>query len=255
MKFKIVTYSLSWLALSLLIVGATIGLIVSFQQLEPGGYHIVFLSLAWIIVVASGIYLFIFASKEILRRELEKKESELPDSKAVIKKERQAKSETEGLNIDPVARKIVRRTSSEKEPSEWGNELLKMLAAELEIMSGVFYFRNKKNLFESLATYALSHIQQAYTFEEGEGLSGQAALNKQNSVYTTIPDEYTEVCSGLGKVKPTYLAMIPIVVKEKCIAVIECTGFKYTGAEIEQLFQIVARELSAKIDMEKSKNE
>ncbi len=251
MKFKIVKYSISWLALSLLIVGATIGLIVSFQQLKPGEFDIVFLSLAWIIVVASGIYLFVFASKEILRREFIKKEAELSDKQPVTKKESPAKSKTTGLNIDTVARKIVRRTSSDKEPSEWGNELLKMLSTELEIMSGVFYFRNKKNKFEPVATYALSHAQQAYTFEEGEGLNGQVALIKLNSVYTTIPDEYTEVCSGLGKVKPIYLAIIPIVVKEKCIALIECTGFKFTSAEIEQLFQIIARELSAKIELGK----
>ncbi len=255
MKFKIVKYNKLWLVLSLLIVGATMGLIVSYKQLDPGEYHIVFLSIAWIVVVASGIYLFVFASKEVLLRDLKTKETGLTEVKDKVRKERPAKSETETLNIDSVARKIVRRISSEKEPTEWGNELLKMLATELEIMSGVFYFRNKEDKFESLATYAFSHAQQAYVFKEGEGLTGQTALNKTNSVYTTIPDEYTEVCSGLGKVKPTYLAMIPIVVKEKCIAVIECTGFKFTGAEIEQLFQIVARELSAKIESERAKNE
>lgn len=231
------------------------GLIVSFMQLEPRGYNIVFHSLAWIIVIASGIYLFIYASKEILRMELAKKESESADDQPVIKKEKQSKSETDVLNIDPVARKIVRRVPLEKDPSEWGHELLKMLSTELEIMSGVFYFRNKKNNFESVATYAFAHAHQPYTFTEGEGLTGQVALNKLNAVYTTIPDEYSKVFSGLGKVKPKYLAMIPIVVKEKCIAVIECAGFRFTGAEIEQLFQIVARELSAKIDSEGLKNE
>ncbi len=248
MKFRIVKYSISWLAVSFLIAGATMGLIVSFKHIESSWSSAMLLSLAWLMVVASGIYLFNYASKEILRKELAKEEELLNKEHPEIKREKKKPiTESESLNIDQVARKIVRRLSTEDSPSDWGNELLAMLSTELEIMSGVFYFRNKKNIFESVATFAFVHAHEPYSFIEGEGLTGQTASNKAISVYTTIPDDYSEVFSGLGNVKPTYIAMVPIVVKEKCIAVIECAGFKFQGEEIEHLFQIVAREISAKI--------
>ncbi len=249
MKLRIVKYSVSWLALILLIASATMGLAVSFRTLEPGGIDIVFLSLAWIFVVASGTWLFVFASREILRKELEKKEAELIVSKPEKKREsKKPTSETDSLDIDSVARKIVRRTSPVDVPADWGNSLLALLSSELEIMSGVFYHRNKKNVFESVASYAFSHAHEPYTFKEGEGLTGQAVMNKQLAIYTTIPDDYAEVFSGLGKVKPSYMVIAPIVVKNKCLAVFECAGFKYTSAEIEHVLQIVSRELANKIE-------
>ena len=246
MKNRMVKYSVAWIALALLIAGATMGLLLSFRHLEAGRYDFIFLSLTWIIVVAAGIFLFNFASKEILRIEIADQEKE--DAKKIPERRREKKkpvAESESLDIDSVARKILRRISPESPPAEWGNELLGMLSSELEIMSGVFYYRNKKNVFESAATYAFAHAHEPYSFKEGEGLTGQAASNKAVTVYKTIPDEYSEVFSGLGKVKPTYLAMVPIVVKEKCIAVFECAGFKFTGPEVEHLFQIVAREIAA----------
>lgn len=248
MKLRIVKYSISWLALILLIGAATMGLAVSFQSLEPGAHDIVFLTLAWVLVVASGIWLFIYASKENLRRGMEKEEAKIMESKPERKREsKKAISETDSLDIDSVARKIVRRTSPDEAPAEWGKDLLAMLSSELEIMSGVFFHKNNKNIFESVASFASSHAHEPYTFKEGEGLTGQVVMNKQLALYTTIPDDYSEVFSGLGKVKPSYLAIVPIIVKNKCIAVFECAGFKYTSAEIEHVLQIVSRELAAKI--------
>lgn len=248
MKHRIVKYSVAWIALAILIASATIGLLVNFRDLEPGRYDYIFLSFSWVLVVASGFYLFNYASKEILRRDIEKKEEEEAAKKTVKKREKkQTVTESESLDIDPVARKILRRISPENPAKEWGKELLDMLSSELEIMSGVFYFRNKKNIFESVATYAIAHAHEPYSFKEGEGLSGQAVSNRSITVYKTIPDEYSEVCSGLGKVKPTYLAIVPIVVKEKCIAIFECAGFKFSVPELEHLFQILSREIASTI--------
>lgn len=249
MKLRMVKYSVSWLALILLITAATMGLIVSFKQLEPGGYDIVFLCLAWIVVVASGIWLFIYATREILHKEIEKQEAINAEASPERKREKKRSIlEGDSLDIDSVARKIIRRLAPDQPPAVWGNDLLSLLSSELEIMSGIFYYRSRKNIFESAATYAFSHAHEHYSFKEGEGLTGQAAQNQQQIIYTTIPDEYSEVFSGLGSIRPTYIAMIPVVVKNKCLAVIECAGFKYKRTELEQLFQIISRELAAKID-------
>lgn len=248
MKYRIAKYSVAWIVLILLILSATMGLIVSFQNLEAGRYDFIWLSLTWILVVVSGIFLFNFASREILRLEIIRKEEEEAAQKPEkIREKKKAIVESEALDIDSVARKIARRISPEKPAGEWGNDLLKLFSSELEIMSGIFYSRNKENIFESVATYACAHTHEPYSFMEGEGLTGQVAANKTLRVYKTIPDEYTEVFSGLGKMKPSYLAIVPVIVNKKCIAVFEIAGFKFKVEEVEHLLQIVAREIASKI--------
>ncbi|MDA3823454.1 MAG: GAF domain-containing protein, partial [Bacteroidales bacterium] len=142
---------------------------------------------------------------------------------------------------------IVRRVNPNDNPEKWGLQLLKQLVAEIEIMSGLFYFKNEKNIFESASTYAYPLSIEPYSFAAGEGITGQVAKNKQISVYRSIPEDYKEVFSGLGKEKPSYLAIIPILIEDVTIAVIEIAGFKWSDEKLEQLFQIIARGLSEKI--------
>ncbi|MDT8432403.1 MAG: GAF domain-containing protein, partial [Bacteroidales bacterium] len=84
-------------------------------------------------------------------------------------------------------------------------------------------------------------------FVEGEGLNGQVAKNGQVQVIRNIPDHYATVFSGLGSGKPAYLAIIPLVANEHTLAVIEVAGFRWSDDNLEQLFHVIARTLSEKI--------
>ena len=150
------------------------------------------------------------------------------------------------MDFAAIARKIVRRTPENAALDELGKGLLKNLARELEIMSGIFYLE-KNGSFEAVSNYALVGSHQPYTFTSGEGLTGQAARNQQLMVISQIPEGYTEVYSGLGKAMPSYLAIVPLIHKGKTIALIECTGYKYSPQEIENMFRILARELMNKL--------
>jgi hypothetical protein len=56
-----------------------------------------------------------------------------------------------------------------------------------------------------------------------------------------------DVYSGLGKARPAYLAIIPLIHKNKTVAVLECSGYKYDPHDIENMFRIFSRDLMDKI--------
>ena len=150
------------------------------------------------------------------------------------------------FDIVATARKLVRRMPEDVPLEEWGKALMKHLAGELEIMSGIFYIRKKK-CFEATTIYALALPEEPYSFKEGEGLTGQVARSQQIMVLTSLPEGHVKVYSGLGKSEPSYLAVVPLIHKNKTIAVLECSGYRYDPQNIESMFRIFARDLMEKL--------
>ncbi|MFO7933236.1 MAG: GAF domain-containing protein [Bacteroidales bacterium] len=128
---------------------------------------------------------------------------------------------------------------------ETGNMLLQNLAREVEIMAGIFYVK-KKDRFEATSTYAIVSPDEPGSFKEGEGLTGQVAKNRQVMVITDLPGDHLEVFSGLGKAKPAYLAIAPLVRRNRTVAVLECSGYRYDPHDIENMLRILSRDLMQK---------
>jgi hypothetical protein len=236
-------YLFGWIALITVIISALLLLLIA-----GSGASIRFfpLLLCWIMVVAPAIYLFVSASNRSLKNvKIEKPSGEgMKPSRSVEK----VSAKQEAFDIKGAAARIVRRTDPTGDPNNWGDQLLKRLVADLEIMSGIFYHINEAGTFESLSTYAYPHTSEPYTFKEGEGLTGQAVKNRQVTLFRSIPDEYMAVFSGLGSGKPAYLAIVPILAANEPVAVVEIAGFRWSEENLEQFFQIIARELAKKIN-------
>ena len=66
-------------------------------------------------------------------------------------------------------------------------------------------------------------------------------------VLTSLPEDYLEVYSGLGKAQPSYLAIVPFIHKGRTMAVLECSGYRYDPHDIENMFRIFARDLMDKL--------
>ena len=60
----------------------------------------------------------------------------------------------------------------------------------------------------------------------GEGLVGQAFLERQTVVLTKVPQGYTTITSGLGDATPGYLIVVPMIYNEVVTAVLELAGFR-----------------------------
>lgn len=111
----------------------------------------------------------------------------------------------------------------------------------VESSHAVFYSRdiNAKGdepTFKLLASYAFKERKQISNLVRlGDGLIGQAVMEKSPILLTDVPSDYIQISSGLGKAAPLNLYVLPILFEGDVIAVLEMASFKkYT--DLQQSF-------------------
>src|SRR5581483_9900573 len=67
-------------------------------------------------------------------------------------------------------------------------------------------------------------------FDLGEGLIGQAALEKKRIIVTEIPPDYVHIQSGVGEASPRNIVVLPVVFEDQVKAVIELGSFQEFNA-------------------------
>ena len=106
--------------------------------------------------------------------------------------------------------------------------ILSELASLVSAQQGAFYMMDNANgdsELKLLASYAQQQGNGAKNcFKIGEGLVGQAALEKRPLLLTEIPSDYTRVSSGLGEFPPTNIVVLPILFEGEVKAVMELSS-------------------------------
>lgn len=95
---------------------------------------------------------------------------------------------------------------------------------------GLIYILNKEDIQPTLelkAHYAASgkHLENIRVFE-GEGFVGSCFKSRNVTEVKDLPEEYFNISSGLGDIKPSNLLFIPIKQKDTVIGVIEISRFE-----------------------------
>ncbi|HTK50028.1 MAG TPA: HAMP domain-containing protein [Gemmatimonadaceae bacterium] len=88
-------------------------------------------------------------------------------------------------------------------------------------------------LIASYAYRARKHVGNRFAI--GEGLVGQAALEKQPILLQNVPDDYIQITSGLGEAPPRNIIVLPILFEGEVKAVIELASF-LPFSQIHQTF-------------------
>jgi signal transduction histidine kinase/CheY-like chemotaxis protein/HAMP domain-containing protein len=87
-----------------------------------------------------------------------------------------------------------------------------------------------------LATYAYRERKHVATrFRLGEGLVGQAALERKSILLTRVPGDYIAISSGLGEAAPLNVIVLPVLFEDEVRAVIELASFEPFSA-IHRIF-------------------
>jgi hypothetical protein len=143
----------------------------------------------------------------------------------------------------------LRTVKGDKEILQSG---LQSICKQLDAGQGAAYQAGQENdtRFVELKTgYALSISESTvtrYTF--GEGLIGQAAVNRQALYLDELPEGYIKIISGLGSASPRYLLIAPVISGEQLLAVLEIASFTSLNADqrkfVEQGAQLIADKLS-----------
>src|SRR5438552_3670983 len=77
-----------------------------------------------------------------------------------------------------------------------------------------------------ISSYGLKERKTASNrFALGEGLVGQAALEKQSIVLADPPGDYVKIASGLGEATPRAVIVMPVPFEDRVMAVVELASF------------------------------
>ena len=106
------------------------------------------------------------------------------------------------------------------------SDVITFVAKRLGAQVGAIYTNDGKGLLRLRATYAYKTRKNlSNVFKLGEGLVGQAALEKQSILITRVPQNYIAVSSGLGEMPPTGILITPLVYNDAVLGVVEIGAF------------------------------
>ncbi len=117
----------------------------------------------------------------------------------------------EALRGDPDIETLASRTLSE-------------MARYLNAQVGAFYVMGHGGdpSLSLMGSYAYNKRKNlSNVFRPGEGLVGQAALEKQQILLRNIPEDYVRVTSGLGEHVPRFICVTPVLLDDRVLGVIE----------------------------------
>ncbi len=135
--------------------------------------------------------------------------------------------------------KFTRMLQGQKDMLTVGKLILSELAPVVSAQHGVFYVMENPReeateegehndpYLKLLASYAFRNRKNMNNrFKLGEGLVGQAALEKERILITKAPKDYVEITSGLGQAPPTNIIVLPVLFEGQVKAVMELSSFE-----------------------------
>ncbi|MBF0302882.1 MAG: response regulator [Desulfamplus sp.] len=127
---------------------------------------------------------------------------------------------------------------------------IEFIASYINGVVGTFFVKSETdNDFKMVASYAFKTRKGIYNrFKLGEGLNGQAALEKKTIIFTEVPESYIRIESSLGNATPKNIIVLPVIYEDDVKGVIEIgTSGQFSQLHIEFL-EIAAEILAVSIN-------
>ncbi|MCI5209740.1 MAG: HAMP domain-containing protein, partial [Candidatus Electrothrix sp. ATG2] len=133
--------------------------------------------------------------------------------------------------------------------------IMNYLASYLGAQVGTLYIK-EKDLLRLRASYAYTTRKNiADRFAVGEGMVGQAALEKKIIIISNVPDDYIQVTSGLGEKQPHNILLVPFMYNEGVKAVLELGSFTaFTELQVSFL-EGISEKLAVAINGAQARNQ
>ncbi|MBN2010243.1 response regulator [candidate division KSB1 bacterium] len=118
-------------------------------------------------------------------------------------------------------------TQGVQKVSELAQNIITFLCNYMKVQIGAIYLFEKNEVLKLTGTYAYnSRKQLSDEFRIGEGIIGQAAMEKQHILITNVPENYSVISSGLGEAVPRHLVVLPFYFENQLIGVLELGSFE-----------------------------
>ncbi|MBI9077076.1 MAG: GAF domain-containing protein, partial [Desulfatibacillum sp.] len=145
-------------------------------------------------------------------------------------------------------------TRGEQDLPTLGRNVITFLAKYLDARIGAFYMVSDAGILKLVGSYAYT-LRKGLSNEYriGEGLVGQAALEKETIVLTDVPDDYIKVRSGVGSAGPTSIVVMPVLDNGELKGVVELGAFRDLGERELRLLHQVAEIIGVTISTAQSR--
>jgi len=123
---------------------------------------------------------------------------------------------------------ILRQNSDNMD--KLAKNIITKLIDYLEVNQGAIYILNEddnQNKFFEMKS-AIAYGRDRFikkTFELKEGLVGRCAFEKLPVYLKELPEEYIQLTSGLGTAEPNFLLLVPLMINDNVLGVIELASF------------------------------
>ena len=99
----------------------------------------------------------------------------------------------------------------EKDIPELAQDIISQLTSYLNAQLGAIYVADNGH-FNLAASYAFHQRKGNVSIvQKGQGLVGQAALEKKPIIFSNVPDDYVKINSGLGEIAPRHILVYPFL--------------------------------------------
>ncbi len=156
--------------------------------------------------------------------------------------------------------KLNEEISGEQELSILAKKIITFLATYLEFPVGALYVaqeadgRHSEAGLQLMGSFALQRRKHSLNyFAYGEGLVGQAGLEKQMMIVRHLPTDYLEVQSGIGSVTPHFLFLIPFLFEGELKGILEFASFIEIKPAKQQFLEQVATNIGIAINTAQSR--
>src|SRR5207302_1316853 len=109
------------------------------------------------------------------------------------------------------------------------NQLAANLTTQVRAIAEVATAVTKGDLTRMITVEAMGEVAArkdvGNEFRLGEGVVGQAAVEKEKILLTNVPTNYIQVTSGLGEAPPLNILVLPVVFEGQVKGVIELASF------------------------------
>ncbi|CAK8725678.1 histidine kinase [Candidatus Electrothrix aarhusensis] len=114
----------------------------------------------------------------------------------------------------------------EQSLEDMADKIVTFVSAYLQAAVGTFYVSDDEEFLHLYASYAYRNRKSpSNNFKLGEGMVGQAALEKKLMIISEVPKGYLRACSSLGECEPVCLLIAPFLYNKQVKAVLEIGSF------------------------------
>jgi HAMP domain-containing protein/CheY-like chemotaxis protein len=170
--------------------------------------------------------------------ELDELKNNINQMIANLKNTTEANAEQDWLKTNLA--KFSRMMQGQKDLDTVARLIMSELTPLVQARQGAFFIMQQENgsgnALRLIASYAYKerkHLNNVWHL--GEGLVGQAALEKKPILLTNVPPDYVHISSGLGEAPPRNIIVLPILFEGEVKAVVELASF-LPFSQIHQTF-------------------